>query len=269
MFEALINRNRVPAGWQKIPWNDPDFSRRMLREHLAQDHDAASRRTTIIDQHVAWIHRAVLRETPATVLDLGCGPGFYAARLTRLGHTVTGIDFSPASIDYARQHGGGTYILGDVLTQDFGSGYDLVMLVYGELNAFAPDEAASIVERAYDALKPGGRLLLEVHTHDFVLHVGDEPATWYTAPCGLFADGPYLCLSESVFEAGHALTHFYVFDAVSGAMTPYLTMLQAYTDDEYRSLLRRFGRVEFYPSLAGPVEIEGQGHLFAVVAVKG
>ena len=42
---------------EKIPWHDPDFSRRMLAEHLTQQHDAASRRFDKIDRHVAWIHR--------------------------------------------------------------------------------------------------------------------------------------------------------------------------------------------------------------------
>ena len=70
----------------------------MLREHLTQDHDAASRRLPIIDLHVAWIHRQVLGEKPSTILDLGCGPGFYTDRLSRLGHTATGLDFSPAAI---------------------------------------------------------------------------------------------------------------------------------------------------------------------------
>ena len=31
------------------------------------------------------------------------GRGLYASRLARLGHRCVGIDFSPASIDYARE----------------------------------------------------------------------------------------------------------------------------------------------------------------------
>ena len=51
----LLQRTSPPAPWaegDKIPWHDPDFSRRMLREHLSQAHDAASRRSIIIDEHV-------------------------------------------------------------------------------------------------------------------------------------------------------------------------------------------------------------------------
>ncbi|NDJ75678.1 MAG: class I SAM-dependent methyltransferase [Chloroflexi bacterium] len=266
MFEPIINRNRVPTEWRKIPWHDPDFSQRMLREHLAQDHDLASRRLAIIDQQVAWLHREVLAETPATILDLGCGPGFYADRLTRLDHTVPGIDISPASIAYAREHCAGTFILGDARSHDLGNGYDLVMMVYGELNAFAPDDAARIIDRAYQALKPGGRLLLEVHTYDMIERIGHEPPTWHTAPSGLFSDQPYLCLSEALFEDNCALSHYYVIEQESEEMTHYAAMHQAYTDDGYRHLLRQFARVAFYPSLAGENNDTGQDHLFVIVA---
>src|SRR5512139_3579983 len=97
----LIRRQPVPVPWsegEKIPWNDPDFSRRMLLEHLSQEHDAASRRFETIDRHVHWIHHAVLSGQPTRILDLGCGPGLYSSRLARLGHECVGIDFSPASI---------------------------------------------------------------------------------------------------------------------------------------------------------------------------
>src|SRR5690606_20602327 len=101
----LIERKAVPEPWsegEKIPWNDAEFSRRMLDEHLSQAHDAASRRAEKIDQHVAWIHRAHLAGEATQIIDLGCGPGLYAMRLARLGHEVVGIDFSPAAIAYAQ-----------------------------------------------------------------------------------------------------------------------------------------------------------------------
>jgi hypothetical protein len=74
----MIERTAIPAPWsegEKIPWDEPGFSERMLKEHLSQEHDAASRRTEHIDAHVDWIHRELLGERPARVLDLGCGPG--------------------------------------------------------------------------------------------------------------------------------------------------------------------------------------------------
>ncbi len=268
MFEQLLNRHHISTEWQKIPWHDPEFSHRMLREHLSQDHDWASRRLTIVDQQIAWIHCHVLGEKPSTILDLGCGPGFYADRLSQRGHTVTGLDISPASIDYACQHHAGTFNLGDVRTYPLGTGYDLAMMIYGEFNAFSPEDAAALIDRTYAALRPGGQLLLEVHHYQFIERIGHEPSTWYTAPSGLFSDQPYLCLNESSFEQGRSLSHNYVVDVASGAIAHYLAMHQAYTDDAYRNLLRRFDHVDFYRSLTGEVDDTGQAHLFAIVASR-
>lgn len=265
MFTTLLNRSSSTE-WQKIPWHEPDFSRRMLAEHLSQSHDLASRRFSTIDQQVQWIHHKILALKPAHILDLGCGPGFYVSWLSALGHTCTGLDFSPASIAYAREnYPSSTYHLGDVRELDYGTGYDLVMMIYGELNAFSAPEAAQIVHKAYAALKPGGKLLLEVHPIEVVQRVGSQPSGWHTARSGLFSDEPYLALVESRYALDQAITAYYVFDAQSGAMTQYTSMLHAYTSDEYRRLLNRFDTVLFFPSLTGQQE---SGDLFVIVAEK-
>lgn len=265
MFEAIVNRTYHAVSWQKIPWDDPDFSRRMLREHLTQEHDAASRRATIIDQQVAWIHENVLAAKPALVLDLGCGPGLYTARLAALGHTCTGIDFSPASIEYARQHSPCTYRQGDVRAVPFGEGYDMAMMIYGELNTFIVADAQLILDKAFAALKPGGALVLEPHTYDGVARIGSQPRSWYSAAAGLFSEQPYLCLQEAFFDDNCAVSRHYVIDAETGAVTPYASMLRAYTEADYRRLLQNFRDVTFYPSLANDAD---QEYLCAITARK-
>ena len=104
-----------------IPWNDPGFSRRMLREHLDQSHDMASRTSPVIDQHVDWIADVASLREGSRVLDIACGPGLYTSRLAKRGCECVGIDFAPASIEYARQCAKEdgleiTYKLGDVRT---------------------------------------------------------------------------------------------------------------------------------------------------------
>jgi hypothetical protein len=71
-LEDLVNRLRSPRPWTEgdnIPWNEPEFSRRMLLEHLSQAHDAASRRFKIIDKHVDWIHTVLLSGQRKRILD--------------------------------------------------------------------------------------------------------------------------------------------------------------------------------------------------------
>ena len=148
-LQYLIRRTNPPAQWSEgdnIPWDDPAFSRRMLKEHLSQDHDAASRRSDKIDKQVQWIHREFLSSRSARILDLACGPGLYTNRLAKLGHECVGIDYSPASIAYATEHAkqnglACTYCQQDIREADYGHGCDLAMLIYGELNVFCPSSA--------------------------------------------------------------------------------------------------------------------------------
>lgn len=266
LIRFMLNRNQNVTEWKKIPWHDPDFSRRMLREHLTQDHDAASRRLTIIDKHVDWIHCKVLGAQPASILDLGCGPGLYMDRLTKLGHTCLGIDISPASIEYARREHAGTYRLGSILTEDYGAGYDLVMLVYGELNAFAPEDVRTILSKAHAALKPGGKLLLEVSHAEAIERYASQAPGWYAVESGLFSDMPHLCLHETAFEASRQVTNYYVLEEGCEEIETYTVMHQAYSNDEYRQMVQAFEYADFYPSLTG--KDEENSDLFCIVAVK-
>jgi SAM-dependent methyltransferase len=248
----------------------------MLAEHLTQQHDRASRRLETIATHVEWIHQYVLGARPARVLDLGCGPGLYTSRLARLDHECLGIDFSPASIayavEYARQENlTCEYREEDILQADYGTGFGLAMLIFGELNAFRPSEAKAILRKAKRALNEGGTLLLEPHTFDAVRGSWAPSWSWYSSEHGLFSDMPHLCLQERSWDSATntGTTHYFVVDAETGEVTVYAETLQAYSDDEYRSLLAECGfeNVEFYASLTGTRD-ESQGDLFAVVARK-
>ncbi len=275
----IIHRQAVPEPWaegEKIPWNEPGFSQRMLLEHLSQEHDSASRRTETIDRHVAWIHNSILHAQPATILDLGCGPGLYTNRLAKLGHECVGIDFSPASIAHAakvaqKDQRRCIYRLHDIRTADYGSGYGLVMLIFGEFNTFRPAEAKSILEKANQALAKDGRLLLEAHTFAAVQALGEQPRSWYSTESGLFSDRPHLCLMENAWDAGQnvATERYFIVDALTGAVGWHASSMQAYTEEQYRSLLEacHFENIKFYPSLSDSIDAS-QSDLMAIVAQK-
>ena len=248
------------SGDDKIPWDEPGFSARMLREHLSQDHDAASRRVSLIDRHVDWIHRTVLDAQLSTVLDLGCGPGLYACRLARLGHSCVGIDFSPASIDYARTEAerdglACTFEHRDLRAGGYGKGFALALLIFGELNAFRRDDARAILAAARAAVAAGGALLLEVYTRESLERDAAPRRSWYTRESGLFSDRPHLCLEESSWDARARarVDRYYVVDSASGKVSRYTSTGQAYELDEYRELLHGAGfpSAEMYPALDG------------------
>jgi SAM-dependent methyltransferase len=275
-LNEVVQRNMSPQPWEegdKIPWNDPGFSRRMLKEHLAQTHDAASRRTPTIKKQVNWIHQSVLGGRPSHILDLGCGPGLYSSRLATLGHTCHGIDFSPASIAYASRQTGRKcrFTLADVRLAEFGRGYDLAMFIYGEFNVFTKKDARGILRKAHEALLHGGKLLLEISTYDGVEQLGNQPSTWYSSPGGLFSDRPHLCLMESFWDqTRHVATERYmIVDAVTGEVRRYASSTQAYDERSIKTLLRGVGfkRINFHPSLTGKEEA-GADDFLVIVAEK-
>lgn len=275
----IVQRVPVPTPWgegENIPWNDPAFSRRMLDQHLSQDHDRASRPYDVIDKHVDWIHSTLLRGEAGRVLDLCCGPGLYTSRLAALGHDCVGIDFSPASIEYAgelsRENGVEVeYILGDVRDAEPGTGFDLVMLIFGELNVFPPSDAALLVRGAHDALVPGGALLLEPQRYDAVRETGEGPSTWYTAERGLFSASSHLCLEEHFWdeESRTATTRFHIVDAATGGVERHAMTVQAYTNKGYGRLLSEcgFDDGDVLDSLPGTPEDRFR-ELLAIVARK-
>jgi SAM-dependent methyltransferase len=275
----VLQRSQRPEPWaegEKIPWNEPGFSRRMLREHLSQEHDWASRRAITIEKHVDWIHREILSSRSARVLDLGCGPGLYTDRLAVLGHECTGVDFSPASIEYAREnaqknHLRCSYKLMDIRAADFGSGYDLVMFVFGEFNVFTPQDARQILQKAHAAIRPGGLLLLEVHTFEVVRQVGLQPCSWYSSDSGLFSDRPHLYLQENFWDETQsvAIQRYFIVDAQTSQVVRYAASMQAYTQDQYLNIMKEcgFSLFEVYPSLMGEID-PTQPDLFAILARK-
>jgi SAM-dependent methyltransferase len=247
-MRELATRAVPPAPWSEgdnIPWDDPAFSERMLREHLSQEHDLASRRLPIVEAQVAWMHRHVLGEAPSRILDLACGPGLYSHRLARRGHRCTGIDFSPASIAHARREAGGLacdFVLGDIREVPLPPDQDLALILYGQFNVFPREVATALASRVRTALRPGGELLLEVQTEEQVRSAAGALPTWHAADGGLFAEGPHLVLHERFWEEEQrcATERWHVLEA-SGRIFRFALSNEAWTREELATALREAG----------------------------
>lgn len=275
----IIQRSPRPAPWaegEKIPWHEPAFSKRMLKEHLSQSHDAASRRAQKIDMHVRWIHDGLLDGRPTRILDIACGPGLYTSRLARRGHDCVGVDYAPASIAYARDQASQQglrcrYVLEDIRAADFGDGFGLAMFVFGEFNVFRRDDAHAILEKAHAALNDGGQILFEVHTLAAIEGIGAQGPSWHSATAGLFSDEPHLYLQESCWDQATqtATIRYLIIDAASGRVTRHALTNQGYSDEQYRSLLAETGfeDIRFFPSLTGS-EDATQSAFIAIAARK-
>ncbi len=134
------------------------------------------------------------------VLDLGCGPGLYTARLAQQGLQVTGVDYSKNSIHYATQSALElgleiTYRYQDYLTLTDSEQYNLVLLIYGDYCPLNPEQRSQLLQNVKRALKPGGYFVLDVTTREHRGKYGQKNG-WYVAETGFWKPGPHLVLEQ-------------------------------------------------------------------------
>lgn len=72
----------------------------------------------------ALAHRLVALPTGASLLDVGCGTGWFTRRFARAGYAVTGVDVDLAALDFARRHdvAGTRYEMGDACALPYPDG---------------------------------------------------------------------------------------------------------------------------------------------------
>ncbi len=122
--------------------------------------------------------------TPGRAVDLAAGEGRNAIWLARRGWEVTAVDFSQVALDKGRELAGDTpltWTCADATRWQSDQPVDLVVLAYLQL---PPVERTAAVRNAYDALAPGGTLLVIAHDSTNIAEgTGgpQDPAVVYTA----------------------------------------------------------------------------------------
>lgn len=180
-------------------WTDEHISKRLLACHVNPDIDTASRKAESIDLITQWILKKL--GDKARVLDLGCGPGLYTQRIAKVGHHVTGMDFSQSSIAYAKQQAASDgldidYVCGNYLEAGFGSEYDLVMMIYCDFGVLSIEDRQRLLSKVYDALSSGGLFIFDALNEKTIKNLTFEKS-WEIAEQGFWKNVPYLYLSES------------------------------------------------------------------------
>lgn len=140
------------------------------------------------------------------LLDAGGGSGAYTHVLLRQNPELraTILDF-PETIDTARRYAAEAglsdrieHVAGNAITTAWPPGQDAVLMSY-VWSAVGADDIPLLARRAFDAMNPGGVVLI----HDFMVdndHEGPDYAAWYLL--GAVLDNPKAeCLTPSFVEA--------------------------------------------------------------------
>lgn len=234
---------------KNLPWDAPDFSERMLREHLDESHGAATRVAAERAVQLDWLWQKLDLQPGSRLLDITCGPGLYAVELARRGCAVLGIDFSPAAIAYAKDLARSegmtsvcTFMEQDVREMDLAEGdFDAGLFLYGQLAVFTKAEAQMLLEKTAQALKPGGKLCVELLNQKRVDKTRSE--WWFTDDKGLWGDRPFLHLGERFWHEKEEMSveRFYIIYLETGELTEIALSDQTYSLEMMTRMMQRAG----------------------------
>lgn len=277
MLNKLLNytakRPQMYEPSTKKFWDDEHISKGMLEAHLNPQWDAASRNHKFISDSVDWIASIADPVRYPNLLDLGCGPGLYAERFCKRGYHVTGIDFSKRSIEYAINNAKINDITIDYKYQNYldiayQEEFDVITLIYCDFGVLSDHDRAKLLKSIYRALKPNGKLILDVFTPN---HEKDrkESRNWYYSENDFWSDESHVCLES-----------FYRYDDQSTILKQTVIITEEnvecyniwdhiFSKEELASDMRNagFATVDFYGNVAGDT-YQPDGSEMCVVAVK-
>ncbi|WP_029502920.1 class I SAM-dependent methyltransferase [Lachnoclostridium phytofermentans] len=226
-------------------WDDEYISKQMLDAHLNPEIDAASRRLEFIDNSVEWIRQMVPPSEYPTLIDLGCGPGLYAERFTKMGYRVTGIDFSKCSIDYAKQTASSkqldiSYKYQNYLEINLGETFDFATLIYCDYGALSTEDRRIILNRAYQHLRPGGKLLFDVFTMKKYEKVKEQQTWWVCHKNGFWRADEHIEMNASYKYLDHVILDLTVVISKND-ITPYYIWDTCFTKESLIQEVERSG----------------------------
>jgi SAM-dependent methyltransferase len=124
-----------------------------------------------------WIYKAYLKSLLAkaglkagsTVLDVGCGQGFFSSLIRACGMRVTGVDISETGIRAAcRTYGGGDihFVAADINAMPAASAFDCVFVrSFSRYNAEDFSRNHEMTDRLMRYVKDGGTLIFAYNTN--------------------------------------------------------------------------------------------------------
>ncbi len=181
MWEAWGHLDEIARAGRPLPAppTDPEAERDHMRAFITGMHEVSGKSARLLAQRLDLTGVSRL-------LDVGGGPGTYCIEFARRRPDLRAVLLDrPLALEVARgfidKAGLGDRIEtrpGDGLADDYGSGYDLVLMSQ-LLHAFGPEECAELARRGAAALAPGGRLII----NEFALTEG----RWAPPMAALFA----------------------------------------------------------------------------------
>jgi ubiquinone/menaquinone biosynthesis C-methylase UbiE len=245
LIKKLSNKPQLYEKGSSVMWTDPYISKQLLELHVNPDHDVASRSKAKIEYISNWILER-LDKPKMKILDLGCGPGLYAELLAKKGHSITGVDFSENSIQYAIRRAKEKqldikYLNNNYLELDFDSQFDLVILIYLDFCALLPKERDKVLENIHRALKIDGLFICDV-VNERNIDKKTISQSWEVQESGFWKNTPYIALTNGYhYPEAKALANHHIVIGEHNMADTYIFWSHYYEKEDLVQILESKG----------------------------
>jgi len=209
------------------------------------------------DADAEVIERLLTLAEGMRVLDVPCGHGRIAGRLAARGCDVVGVDSSERFIELARgEFPGVRFELGDMRELVYESEFDAVLNWFTSWGYFDPETNNAVLASFARALRPGGRLLLEMHNPARLARLielaGGQSANMVERDGNLMVDR----VTFDIPARRSRTERFVIRDGRVRKLE--FSLEQPFADELVERLLAAgFGRISLYGRDGGPFEPEG------------
>jgi SAM-dependent methyltransferase len=173
---------------------DPENPWLRMPRASGDEYDESYERRAAAGENVHGEADFVMRFSPGTVLDAGCGTGRIARELARRGVDVVGVDLDDRMLSTARRKAPSiAWHCADLTSIDLGRTFDVILLAGNVMIFLTPGTEGAVVANLGRHLAPDGRLVagfslrpgqLTIEQYDRLaaeadLVLGERWSTWH------------------------------------------------------------------------------------------
>lgn len=222
-----------------------------------------------IKKEVAFIKRALNLPKRAKILDLCCGHGRHLLPLAKMGYQMTGLDLSRKALSILAKNVKNKklkirILRGDMREIPFRNKFDAVINMFTAFGYLETDyEDFKVLKSVAKALKPGGKFLIDIMNHDWML-ANFHPKSWEKI-------GKLLLLEERTYNTKNHrnIVKLRIFDEKS-KWHKVTHVVRIYSLTEMRKNLSRAGLkiVKVYGDTIGNQKFTKDSRRLVILAIK-
>lgn len=198
--------------------------------------------------HIAFLRSVLPGRAGARVLDLASGSGRLSLAMARLGYAVTAVDVKESMLRHGREAATRAGLTVEFLRQDmrgldYEAEFDFVLSFLHSFGYFRDEENLEVLSAIGRALKPGGRMLLDLANRDTLLRELDKHVRRW-----LYRSDHYLLFRRDLDPLTGRLDSKITVVPEAGLARRHTSSVRYYTYPEIKTMLRQAGMkvVEVY-----------------------